>query len=82
MIYTVGRDDIYIPLLENYPDVEKDVDGSVWQTLEEVEDYLVATSQQDRYSIYGVDADWDTDTVVIEGSAYRSLTRKAGLIVR
>ena len=82
MIYTVGREDIYIPLLENYPDTEKDVDGSVWQTLEEVEDYLVATSQQDRYSIYGVDADWDTDTVVIEGSAYRSLTRKARLIVR
>lgn len=71
MIYTVGLRRTYEEYLkfcsspcklgqcmegnERYPG------GSVWQTRKEAQDYLERTKQPD-FAVYGVLADWDTQT--------------------
>jgi len=67
MIYTVGKYDIYEKALDEHPDLKKEIGGSVWRTEIEAVRYLYKWSLADTYAeefeVYGIDADWEKDTV-------------------
>ena len=81
MIYTYGRTNSYELWMKKHPDLQKDIGGSVWETKAEAEDYLQSSGQEDLYSVYGVDADWDADTTEAEqpDATWRELTRPSPL---
>jgi len=56
LIYTVGRDDIYIPYMKT-KSPKKGIGGSVWKTYEEAKKYAPI-----GYQVYGVIAKWNIDT--------------------
>ena len=84
MIYTVGRADIYEDYIKNDKNAAKRKGGSVWETFKDAqhccnENNDMITSQH-TFQIYGVDADWESDTEVEQNVRYRSLKRDAKLI--
>ena len=80
MIYTVGKIDIYENYLDTDPDAAKGKTGSVWQTLEDIQKYVNGNSSLRNFRVYGVEADWELDTEIIEGENWRSLIRSAKLV--
>lgn len=82
MIYTVGLRDNYERYLDNNPDLEKAAGGTVWKSFREVSEYLYGTPFGYLYNIYGVMADWETDTKEskVEGARFRDLTRDAKIV--
>lgn len=75
MIYTLGGKH-YAQMFANNIQFEKAVGGSVWETYQDVENYL-NHNQCNDYDIYKVDADWETDTMRVNGQTYRSLLKQA-----
>ncbi len=81
MIYTVGRRDIYEPLfLKAEPPRKRGRDadfvgGSVWRFREEAERYCAP-----GYSVYGVLADWETQTSPNEDGPWNDLLVDALLV--
>ena len=80
MIYTVGRANIYEGYLDSDPAAAKGKAGSVWETLDGVLAYIDGHSELDGFCVYGVDADWELDTVPVLGRVWRSLSRPARLV--
>lgn len=84
MIYTVGREDIYEDYIKNDKDAAKRKGGSVWETFKGAQYYCnenndMITSKY-TFQVYGVDADWESDTEIEQNVRYRSLKRDAKLI--
>lgn len=93
MIYTVGLSAKYEAALDHPTGVWKAArrapaakhpqpyeGGWVWQTADEALAYLVANNSQDIRRVYGVLADWDSDTDEIAGKPYRCLLRRARVV--
>jgi hypothetical protein len=91
VIYTVGLIDKYEAQIEAGSAVKlgAGVDefgrpypgGWVWRTAEEARAYLVARNSTHNRRVYGVMADWDSDTVVVAGQPTRCL-KSSALVVR
>lgn len=72
MIYTLGHTENYgqyfreqdCPMKKGRSESEGYSGGSVWKTRKEVEDYI--REHNLPYSVYGVLADWEKDTVPTE----------------
>lgn len=88
MIYTAGFAAIYEQsfrdLAPTHPKKKgRDGDypgGSVWRTREDAQRYLDEAGQAATYRVYGVDADWDTDTEPSRSSGpWHDLLRSAWL---
>ena len=73
MIFTIGKTDVYEPYLRDDSDAAKlgrgkdhagndYAGGSVWETREAAQVYLDVTNQKNEFSVYGVLADWKTQT--------------------
>lgn len=84
MIYTIGHTESYeeyfkvrpFPMkLGKYDDYPG---GSVWKTYPEALAQIL--HKCDGYSVYGVLADWDTDTEEIPGYCMRNLIRTSPLV--
>jgi hypothetical protein len=75
MIYTIGRKDIYEPYLATlFP--RKGKGGSVWKSFRQAKKYCII-----GFKVYGVDADWKTDTCFSKyKDSFRCLKRNARLI--
>lgn len=80
MIYTVGKADVYDEALTRDPNLEKSKGGLVWKTRDDARGHLFSTKQEKTFSVYGIEADWEKDTEVVQGSPWRSLTRSAKLV--
>ncbi len=59
MVYTVGKTVEYESYLMRTPNLKKAKGGSVWPTCLSAMKYLYDTKQQDEFSIYYVEADWE-----------------------
>ncbi len=60
--------------------------GTVWQRRHEAQEYVDRTNPrrapENAYSVFGVEADWDKDTIAdIEVSPARSLLRDAPIVI-
>lgn len=53
--------------------------GSVWQTEQDALDFIKANRIPGR-SVYGVVADWDSDTTATVGDSFRRLRHNAKLV--
>ena len=81
MLYTLGLKDRYDSYIEADPDAAKGVTGSVWKTMEDVQAHFERNkSVLGSFAIYGVEADWETDTEVVPGESWRALTRSGKLV--
>jgi hypothetical protein len=54
--------------------------GGVWKTPEEVRAYLKERGWEAGRDVYGVEADWDTDTYVDPEVPFRRLLRSAKVV--
>ena len=54
--------------------------GTVYRSYEEAFQFLVERNATDIRRVYGVLADWDTETIPIPGKAERHLTRAAQVV--
>jgi hypothetical protein len=54
--------------------------GWVWRTPEEAWDFLVLRKSTDARKVYGVDADWETDTAEVAGQPTRCMKRNAPVV--
>jgi hypothetical protein len=55
--------------------------GSVWKTRAEVEAYLAENSPRlDPYKVYGVLADWETQTEQVDGEPFRRLLETSPIV--
>jgi len=83
MLYTIGHTTSYEQyFLEQSPDGphkkgrdESYPGGSVWATFEEAH-----MNCPENYSVYGVDADWESDTVPSSDGTWHDLLKDAKLI--
>lgn len=86
MIFTLGKTDVYDPLLRDHPDATKEgrsddyAGGSVWETFEAAQAYLDSTILGEEFSIYGVLADWETQTEPEPGQGWHRLLVTSKLI--
>ena len=90
MIFTVGKTDVYDPYLRDDSDAAKlgrgqdhvgnyYSGGSVWKTREAAQSYLDATNQNE-FSVYGVLADWETQTEPEPGQEWHRLLVTSRLV--
>ena len=56
--------------------------GSVWRTHEDAVAYLMAQAPDivENYSVYGLLADWNTDTEQLDGEPFRRLLKNAQIV--
>lgn len=93
MIFTVGNRESYEQgLRELGPEFKKlgkrdhyqgkpYMGGSVWKTKAEADQYLIDNSPRlDGYHVYGVVADWETDTEQVLSEPFRRLLRDAPIV--
>jgi hypothetical protein len=81
MIYTIGKTDLYEEYINSDPDAAKGRSGMVWETLDSTKEYMESSSVAYRsFGIYMVDADWDSDTEIVDGESWRVLNKSAKLI--
>ena len=86
MIYTVGKVNIYEPYISNDPCPQKagrcenNQGGSVWETFKLAQDYLDEFDTLKEFRVYGVLADWDTQTEEVVGKKWRDLLINADLV--
>jgi len=94
MIYTIGHTELYEqsfegkkltsePLMklgktDNYNGQPYE-GGCCFRTVEDAQAYIKRHGY-DRYSVYGILADWDKDTEYVEGREYNSLLINAQLV--
>lgn len=81
MIFTVGKTEMYERWFQAADMVHKSIGGSVWRSQQEAEDYLERTGLSGSFTVYAVEADWETDTTedpdCTDGETWRALTRIA-----
>ena len=81
MIYTIGRTVAYKKNFRDLPIVEKlgrtpdYAGGSVWKTPEEAQRYCPSD-----YSVYGVEADWEKDTVPSKEGRWHDLLKTSKIV--
>jgi hypothetical protein len=85
MIYTVGLIAIYEPRLAAGTAVKggpKDDYGGgwVWESAAAAQAFLVEQKSASIRRVYGVLADWTTDTAPVEGKPYHRLLRDARVV--
>jgi len=93
VIYTFGRTSAYEEAFLTQTEVKKVGQqgdypgGSVWRTREEAQAFVDSLPNRHcpdwaaaDFSVYGVEADWDTDAYVESGAPWRSLKRDARLV--
>lgn len=85
MIYTVGLVTEYEPRLAAGPAVKHGrtdtyPGGMVWRTAAEAQAYLLINDVTGARVVYGIEADWDTDTVQEPGESYGRLVRDAAVV--
>lgn len=86
MIYTVGIKENYDKYLEEFPGLEKEVGGSVWEFPELAARYIKNINYIARkpYEVYGIEADWEFDTEIVKNClsspTFRSLKKRAKII--
>lgn len=90
MIYTVGLVTKYEAAFDTgravklgphvRADGRRDPGGWVWPTAEAARDYLLSRNALGPRSVYGVLAEWDTDTYEVAGEPTRCLKRDAAVV--
>lgn len=75
MIYTVGNTENYERFFSEQRNPRKAIGGSVWQTKEEAAKHIGWT-----HSVFGVDADWEKDTIKKGDHSWNDLLIEANLI--
>lgn len=90
MIYTVGLISRYETALgrgtalkrgpHRRADGRDDPGGWVWRTAEEARGYLASRGASDVRGVYGVVADWASDTREVPGEPTRCLNRDARVV--
>jgi len=91
VIFTVGKTEIYEPYLRDDPEAAKlgrgndhagnyYSGGSVWKTREAAQAYLDLTNIQKEFSVYGVLADWETQTEAEPGKEWHRLLVTSKLV--
>jgi hypothetical protein len=90
MIYTVGLVAKYEAALDAgravklgphvRADGSRDPGGWVWPSAEAARDYLLSRNALGPRRVYGVEADWDTDTYEVAGEPTRCLKRDAAVV--
>jgi len=75
MIFTIGHTKSYEKYFKEQGVPKKAIGGSVWRTKKEAQ---IACPK--HYSVYGVDADWKTQTVVNTEGAWHDLSIEAPLV--
>lgn len=80
MIYTIGKTEIYESYISNDAHPQKAIGGSVWETLERAQSYLDLVDLQHEYHVYGVLADWETQTIEHDGQEWHDLLIDADLV--
>ena len=76
MIYTVGNTNNYMEYFKEQKQPQKAIGGSVWKTREEALRFC-----KNGFSVFGVMADWDTDTVPNKGGDWHDLLIPANLVI-
>jgi len=85
MIYTIGNTTNYNQFFIDQERPQKlgrcsySPGGSVWRTFDEAQKYLNGIDS-DEFSIYGVIADWEKDTIQGEGKGWHDLLKNADLV--
>jgi hypothetical protein len=54
--------------------------GSVWQTEDDARAFIVRNKLEDSRTVYGVLADWETDTLPVPRESYRRLLRTSPIV--
>lgn len=54
--------------------------GWVWKTAGEAQAYLASRNSEHNRRVYGLIADWETDTVEVAGQPTRCLIREARVV--
>jgi hypothetical protein len=89
MIYCIGRRDRYDAALEKGPfhKVGRGLHngiwqegGSVWRTAEEARAFILGNGIEATREVYGVEADWETDTLQLRDEPYRRLLKTAPIV--
>jgi hypothetical protein len=79
MLYTLGLKSVYESYIDTDPNASKGIGGSVWKTRKQAQKFRDDFSLD--FEVYGVEANWDTDTKLsLENAEWRDLTRNAKLI--
>lgn len=82
MIFTIGHSSSYRKYFASYGFLEKQgrcegyCGGSVWKTKKDAESHL-----SPGYEVFGVDADWDKDTVSSENGDWNDLLVDSRIIL-
>lgn len=85
MIYTIGHRETYLKLFETEKQPHKlgrhlnYMGGSVFRTREAAQAYLDERGKDD-YGVFGVEADWDTDTEARPDMPFNDLLADAPLV--
>jgi hypothetical protein len=86
MIYCYGLIDKYEAALDNGEFFKRGytnpfrTGGDVFQTYEDAWNVLVERGSTDVRRVYGVLADWETDTIPIPGRTWRHLKQRAQVV--
>jgi hypothetical protein len=86
MIYCVGRTDRYeAAFSQPSPPVKKGggadyAGGWVWATVADARRFIAMNGLGATHSVYGLRAEWDTDTVAVAGESWRRLARDAEVV--
>jgi hypothetical protein len=75
MIYTIGNTESYEQYFREQESPMKSIGGSVWKTIEDAKLFC-----PESFTIYGVIADWENDTVNFDNTQWNDLTRDALLV--
>ena len=90
MIYCIGRRDRYEagldregPFLKVGRGLRKGVwqdGGTVWRTEEDARAFIERNGIGETRDVYGVLADWDSDTIQLGNEPYRRLLKTSGIV--
>jgi len=80
MIYTIGKKDLYLECYHEHVKrgavLLKASGGSVWKTAREARSHA-----REGYAVFGVDADWDKETLSNPSGDWHDLTVNAPIII-
>jgi hypothetical protein len=54
--------------------------GSVWQTEDDARAFIVKNKVEDSRAVYGVLADWESDTLQVPGEPFRRLLKTSRIV--
>lgn len=77
MIYTIGNTENYEKFFQQQAYPRKAIGGSVWKTFDEAK---FCCGRGDLYSVYGVEADWEKDTIKKGDHSWNDLLINAVLV--